>query len=50
MTRQRPAGGDWYAILGLAELIVGVAVGVQFLKVGFSLGRSYPTRSVSAAR
>ncbi|MFH1748513.1 MAG: YedE family putative selenium transporter [Planctomycetota bacterium] len=42
----RLAGGDWNAILGLVGLIVGITVGVQFLKMGFSLGRSYPTRSV----
>lgn len=39
----RLAGGDWNAIAGLVGLILGIAVGVQFLKWGFSLGRSYPT-------
>jgi len=39
----RLAGGDLNAILGLAGLIVGVAVGVQFLKAGYNLGRSYRT-------
>jgi len=43
----RLAGGDWNAILGLIGLIVGVAIGVQFLKLGFSLGRSYPSRTVA---
>jgi len=43
----RLAGGDWNAILGLAGLIIGIAVGVQCLKLGFSLGRSYPTRAVA---
>jgi len=43
----RLAGGDWNAIAGLLGLIVGVAAGVQFLKFGFSLGRSYPTRTVA---
>lgn len=43
----RLAGGDWNAILGLAGLVVGIAVGVQFLKWGFSLGRSYPARAVA---
>jgi len=43
----RLAGGDWNAIAGLVGLIVGTAVGVQFLKLGFSLGRSYPTGTVA---
>ncbi|MBU0718481.1 MAG: YedE-related selenium metabolism membrane protein [Planctomycetes bacterium] len=43
----RLTGGDWNALLGLAGLIVGIAVGVQFLKSGFSLGRSYPTRPLA---
>ena len=42
----RLAGGDWNAIIGLLGLIVGIAVGVQFLKTGFSLGRSSPTAPV----
>lgn len=43
----RLAGGDWNAILGLIGLISGIVVGVQFLKTGFSLGRSYPTRPLT---
>jgi hypothetical protein len=43
----RLAGGDWNAILGIAGLIVGIAAGVQFLKAGFNLGRSYPSRAVT---
>ncbi|MDW7681563.1 MAG: YedE family putative selenium transporter, partial [bacterium] len=39
----RLAGGDLNAILGLAGLAVGIAVGVQFLKLGFNLGRSHKT-------
>jgi YedE family putative selenium metabolism protein len=42
----RLAGGDLNAILGLAGLAIGVAIGVQFLKAGYSLGRSY--RSTTA--
>ena len=42
----RLVGGDWNAITGIAGLIVGITIGVQFLKMGFSLGRSYPTRTV----
>ncbi len=41
----RLAGGDLNAILGLVGLAVGIAVGVQFLKAGFNLGRSYKTHS-----
>jgi YedE family putative selenium metabolism protein len=37
----RLAGGDLNAILGLAGLVVGIAIGVQFLKSGYNLGRSY---------
>lgn len=39
----RLAGGDLNAILGLAGLATGVAIGVQFLKSGYDLGRSYRT-------
>jgi YedE family putative selenium metabolism protein len=36
----RLAGGDGNAILGLAGLIVGIWIGVLFLKSGYTLGRS----------
>jgi hypothetical protein len=39
----RLAGGDLNAILGLAGLVAGVAIGVQFLKSGYNLGRSHRT-------
>lgn len=39
----RLAGGDLNAIIGLAGLAVGITIGVQFLKSGYSLGRSYKT-------
>lgn len=39
----RLAGGDLNALLGLAGLATGIAVGVQFLKSGYDLGRSYRT-------
>lgn len=39
----RLAGGDLNGILGLAGLAVGVAIGVQFLKSGYNLGRSHKT-------
>jgi YedE family putative selenium metabolism protein len=43
----RLSGGDWNAIIGLAGLIAGIAVGVMFLKNGFSLGRSYKQKMSS---
>jgi hypothetical protein len=42
----RLVGGDWNAIVGLVGLVIGITVGVQFLKMGFSLGRSHPTRTL----
>jgi hypothetical protein len=39
----RLAGGDLNAILGLVGLAVGIAIGVQFLKSGYNLGRSHKT-------
>ncbi len=39
----RLAGGDLNAILGLAGLSVGIAIGIQFLKSGYNLGRSHKT-------
>ena len=40
----RLAGGDLNAITGLIGLAAGIAIGVQFLKSGYSLGRSYRSR------
>ena len=37
----RLAGGDLTAVVGVLGLVVGVGVGVQFLKSGYSLGRSH---------
>jgi YedE family putative selenium metabolism protein len=39
----RLAGGDLNAILGLAGLVLGIAIGVQFLKSGYNLGRAQKT-------
>lgn len=39
----RLAGGDINAVVGLAGLAVGIAIGDQFLKYGYNLGRSYKT-------
>lgn len=36
----RLAGGDLNALVGLLGYVVGVIVGIQFLKKGFTLGRS----------
>lgn len=36
----RLAGGDLNAVLGLAGLVLGIGIGVWFLKAGYSLGRS----------
>lgn len=43
----RLAGGDGNAILGLLGLIAGIFLGVQFLKRGYNLGRSYPQHRAS---
>jgi len=43
----RIAGGDWTALEGLLGLVVGIFVGVQFLKAGFNLGRMQPLPSSS---
>jgi len=36
----RLAGGDWNAIFGILGLVAGIGIGIGFLKIGFSLGRS----------
>lgn len=38
----RLSGGDWNAIPGIIGLVVGIGIGILFLKRGFSLGRSRP--------
>lgn len=43
----RLAGGDGNAILGLAGLVCGVALGVWFLKSGYNLGRSNKTYPIA---
>jgi len=43
----RLAGGDGNAILGILGLIAGISAGVAFLRGGFNLGRSYPSRMVA---
>jgi YedE family putative selenium metabolism protein len=39
----RLAGGDINAVVGLLGLTAGIAIGDQFLKYGYNLGRSYKT-------
>ncbi|MFH2104144.1 MAG: YedE family putative selenium transporter [Chloroflexota bacterium] len=39
----RLAGGDLTALVGLAGLLAGIAIGVFFLRKGYSLGRSRKT-------
>ncbi len=41
----RLTGGDLNAIIGLAGLVVGIAIGVQFLKAGYNLGRARGTHT-----
>ncbi len=36
----RLGGGDWSALFGILGLIVGIVVGILFLRKGFSLGRN----------
>jgi uncharacterized protein len=43
----RLAGGDLTAIIGLIGLATGIGAGVLFLKSGYSLGRSHPSRTAS---
>lgn len=43
----RLAGGDLNAVVGLLGFIVGIYIGIQFLKKGFTLGRSYPQKNAN---
>lgn len=43
----RLAGGDGNALLGLLGLTTGIAIGVQFLKHGYNLGRAYPSHKAA---
>jgi YedE family putative selenium metabolism protein len=36
----RLSGGDWNAVPGIVGLVVGIVIGVLFLRAGFSLGRN----------
>jgi hypothetical protein len=37
----RLSSGDWNAVAGIAGLFAGIAIGIVFLRRGFSLGRSH---------
>jgi len=43
----RLSAGDLNAVLGIAGLASGVAIGIAFLWKGFSLGRSYPVKKAA---
>ncbi len=45
----RLAGGDINAVVGLAGLTVGIAIGDQCLKHSYNLGRSYKTKTYFSA-
>ena len=45
----RLGGGDLTAVSALVGFIVGILVGLLFLKQGFSLGRAYPVRKAEGA-
>lgn len=45
----RLGGGDWNAIVGLIGFAVGIAIGVLFLKRGFTLKRAYPVSKVEGS-
>jgi len=42
----RLAGGDWNSIAGIIGLIVGISIGVVFMKLGFGLGRNRPAPKI----
>ena len=42
----RMGGGDLNALVGLAGFVIGIVIGILFLKRGFSLKRSYPAKLV----
>ncbi|RAX52483.1 YedE-related selenium metabolism membrane protein [Helicobacter sp. 16-1353] len=44
----RLSAGDWSAIAGLFGLVIGILIGIFFLKKGFSLGRNHPTSKIAA--
>jgi len=45
----RLGGGDLNAVVGLVGLVFGIAVGVVFMRRGFSLGRAHPMHPIVGA-
>lgn len=45
----RLGGGDGNAIVGLAGFVIGIAIGVLFLRRGFTLKRAYPVSKVEGS-
>lgn len=43
----RLSNGDLNAVIGLAGFIVGILIGIAFLKRGYSLGRNHPQHKIS---
>lgn len=45
----RMGGGDVNALVGLAGFIIGIVIGILFLKKGFTLGRAYEVSKAEGA-
>ena len=45
----RIGGGDWNALVGLVGFVVGILVGIVFLRRGFTLGRAYKQSAAEGA-
>lgn len=45
----RMGGGDLNALVGLAGFVVGILVGIVFIKKGFTLGRAYAVKKAEGA-
>ena len=42
----RLGGGDLNAVVGLLGFVLGICIGIVFLRRGFDLKRSYPARTL----
>ena len=45
----RMGGGDVNALVGLAGFVIGICIGIVFIKKGFTLGRAYEVRKAEGA-